>query len=181
VALLSEGEDRVAVAFNAGHTPWPLQLPEPRPCHAWRLLANSAAPEAQGPPPASLPGRAALLLAETRSRPATGLDDTTLQRLARQGGIATEWHDITGRHTQVPAETLRAVLAALDIPHTSTDTARDSLRALAMPPALPMYAALTEGQPGMLLLGPELAPGPAGLEVVLAVSLILVAKVLVHL
>ena len=167
VALLSEGEDRVAVAFNAGHTTLPLQLPEPRPGHAWRLLANSAAPEAQGSPPASLPGRAALLLAETRTRAAIGLDDATLLRLASQAGIATDWHDVTGRHTQVPAETLRAVLTALDIPHNSTDAARDSLRALAMPPALPMHADLTEGQPGMLLLGPELAPGRTGLEVVL--------------
>ena len=167
VALLSAGEDRVAVAFNAGRQDLPMQLPEPRPGHAWRLLANSAAPEAQGPPPTSLPGRAALLLAETPTRTASGLDDATLQRLARQGGIATSWHDVSGRHTQVPTETLRAVLSALDIPHHSTDAARASLRALAMPPALPLHAALTEGQEGMLLLGPELAAGRAGLEVVL--------------
>ncbi len=167
VALLSHGEDRVAIAFNAGDTPWPLHLPEARAGHAWRLLADSTAPEAEGALPAILPARAALLMAETPVRGAIGLDDATLRRLATRAGIDTGWHDIAGRHTEVPVETLRAVLEALEIEHNSTDAARHSLRALATPPALPAHAALTEGRPGTLLVGPELATGHAMLEVVL--------------
>lgn len=167
VALLSQDDDRVAIAFNAGEAAQPLHLPEPRPGHAWRLLADSTAPEAQGTAPATLPGRAALLLAETRGGARSGLEDSTLRRLATEAGIDTGWHDVTGRHTEVPVETLRAVLTALDIPHHTTDAARDALRALATPPALPAHPALTEGRPGALLLGPELAGIHATLEVVL--------------
>ncbi len=162
LALFSARGDRVALAFNAGTAAMALHLPEPRAHHAWRLLADSTAPEAVACP-TTLPARAALLLAEERTTASTAPDDATLRRLAQAAGIASGWHDITGRHTEVPPETLRAVLDALEVPRHNAHAARDAMRALATPPPLPAHAVLVANQPGSLLLG----PGDGTVEVML--------------
>lgn len=153
LALFSAHGDRVALAFNAGATALPLNLPEPRPHRAWHLLADSTAPEATALP-TTLPPRAALLLAEERRAASHAPDDPLLRRLAQAAGIAPGWHDVTGRHTEVPPQTLRAVLDALDVPRHSADAARAAMRTLATPPPLPAHAVLMAGRPGSLLLGP---------------------------
>ena len=139
VAVLHAGEDRCLVALNAG-TAQPLALPAPRPGRRWRLLADSADP-ARDALPDALPARAVLLLAEERvARPAG--DPALLSRLAGAAGIATEWHEISGRRHDVPEATLRALLDALGLPARNDAAVRDSLAALSVPRALPCSATL---------------------------------------
>jgi glycogen debranching enzyme GlgX len=116
VALLAHGEDRVAVALNAGDDALPLVLPAPRAGHAWALLADSAAPDNAGAVPAALPPRAVLLLAEHRRRMPHGPDDDDTRTAATAAGIETRWRDLAGREHAVPIPTLRALLAALPPP-----------------------------------------------------------------
>ncbi len=113
VALLAHGEDRVAIALNAGGHALPLALPTPRAGHAWALLADSATPDNAGAVPATLPPRAALLLAEHRRRATHGPSDDDTRTAATQAGIETRWRDLEGREHAVPMPTLRALLAAL--------------------------------------------------------------------
>jgi glycogen operon protein len=139
VAALRAGEDRCLVALNAGAAPLPLHLPPPRAGHRWRLLADSADPSRQGAPPAELPARGVLLLAEER-RAVTQTDPALLARLAAAAGIATFWHEISGRRHDVPEATLRALLDALRLPAQNDAVIRDSLTALSRPRALPEAA-----------------------------------------
>lgn len=53
-----------------------------------------------------------------------------LTRLARAAGLAVEWTDAAGRARTVGADTLRAVLAALELPADNDRSARDSLARL---------------------------------------------------
>ncbi|MGK7863317.1 glycogen debranching protein GlgX [Falsiroseomonas sp. E2-1-a4] len=137
-ALLHEAGDRCLLLLNAGDAK-PLALPEPRPGHHWRLLADSADPAATALPK-TLPARAVLLLAEERTARGaveTGMNDESLARLARAAGIDTEWHPISGPRSVVPASTLRALLGALGLPAENAAAIRGSLDALSAPPALP--------------------------------------------
>jgi glycogen debranching enzyme GlgX/4-alpha-glucanotransferase len=136
VAVLHVPGDRCLVAINAGWEEEPFAPPAPRPGHRWRLLANSAAPEAEGEPPSVLPARAVLLLAEERRAVPAG-DPALLERLAEAAGISTVWHEIGGARHEVPEETLRALLGALGLPATGDAAVRDSLAALSRPRALP--------------------------------------------
>jgi glycogen operon protein len=147
VMLLDAAGDRCLVALNAGEAALPLALPAPRPGFAWALLADSSAPE-RSTPPATLPARAVLLLAERRLSP--GRDDPALlARLAEAAGIETAWHEISGRRHGVPDATLRALLGALDLPATSDAAIRESLARLSAPRPLP--AALTAPADALLL------------------------------
>ncbi len=136
LALLRAGGDGCLVALNAGWDAIPLQLPAPRPGHRWVLLADSSDPAREGAPPATLPARAVLLLAERRHGGARA-DTAALERLAAAAGIATEWHEIGGARHEVPAPTLRALLGALRLPATTAAEARETLRSLSVVPALP--------------------------------------------
>ena len=153
LALLSTEDDRVAVAFNAGREPLPLMLPQPRPGHVWRLLADSAAPDATAVPQ-MLTARGALLIAEERRARSHAPDDATLRALARAAGIQTHRRD-AGATTAVPLETLRAVLDALAVPRASADEAIRAIRDLAMPPPFPRLPVLVADQEGALILGPD--------------------------
>lgn len=129
VALLEEEGDRVLVALNPAWQPWALHLPEPRPGHRWRLLADSSAPDREGEPPADLPARAALLLAEERLPPPRreAPDPALLAELAATAGIALRWHEVDGTPHAVPEATQRAVLAALGLRAETAGQARDAL------------------------------------------------------
>lgn len=139
VAVLCAGGDRCLVALNAGAAPLPLVLPQPRSGHRWRLLADSADPAREGAPPADLPARAVLLLAEERHS-APRSDPALLARLAQAAGVATFWHEISGRRHEVSEATLRALLAALRLPAENDAALRASLAALSVPRALPEVA-----------------------------------------
>ena len=68
-----------------------------------------------------------------------GLDEQ-LQALAAAAGIATSWTDAAGQGHSVAPDTLRALLAVLDLPADSPAQIRESLaRATALPPPRPAY------------------------------------------
>lgn len=70
-----------------------------------------------------------------------GLDEK-LQALAAAAGIATSWTDAAGQGHSVAPDTLRALLAVLDLPADSPAQIRESLaRATALPPPRPDAAA----------------------------------------
>lgn len=140
VAVLQAEGDRCLVALNAGEQALPLVLPAPRAGHGWRLLADSAEPAREGAPGETLPARGVLLLAEAR-RPAQRGDPALLARLAGAAGIATHWHEISGRRHEVPEDTLRALLEALRLPAGSDAAMRGSLALLSAPRALPQTLA----------------------------------------
>jgi glycogen operon protein len=129
--------DRVAVAVNGGDAACALVLPPPRWGHAWRLLADSAAPDAEGAPPPAIAPRAVALLAEHAATPPRrdAPDMAQLARVAHAAGIDIGWFDIAGRHHAVPVETVRALLAALGLPHATAAQAHDTLGALRAEPA----------------------------------------------
>jgi 4-alpha-glucanotransferase len=56
--------------------------------------------------------------------------DATLQQLADAGGVATRWIDYRGEPQQVSEATVRAILAALEIPCETMTQANDSLAQL---------------------------------------------------
>ncbi|MBM9475217.1 4-alpha-glucanotransferase [Nakamurella flavida] len=56
--------------------------------------------------------------------------DPAVRALAQAHGIATEFWDWRGQHTEVAHDTVTAVLAALDVPAGSEQEAQDSLAAL---------------------------------------------------
>jgi 4-alpha-glucanotransferase len=54
----------------------------------------------------------------------------TLESLARAAGLALQWRDYRGRQQQVAADTLRHILAALELPADSAEQIEDSSRRL---------------------------------------------------
>ncbi len=137
LAVLHAKGDRCLIAVNAGWEAAPLVPPPPRPGHRWRLLADSAEPDAEGDPPDHLAARSVLLLAEERRiRPAE--HSAALTQLAEAAGISTVWHEIGGTRHEVPADTLRALLGALGLPAGNGAAVRESLASLCRPRALPV-------------------------------------------
>jgi glycogen operon protein len=138
--LLHASGDRVLVAIHGDDREARLRLPPPRTGHAWHLLADSADPARSGigGEEMRLAPRSVLWFAEmAATRRAGGAADAALLgELAHVAGIDPAWHDIDGRRHEVPAETLRALLAALDLPANSAAQARESLaRRRALPPS----------------------------------------------
>ncbi|HZZ62329.1 MAG TPA: glycogen debranching protein GlgX [Roseiarcus sp.] len=130
------GVDRVAVAMNRSNEETELNLPEPRPGTAWRLLVDTHDPEAPERPLViadrrRLPARSCLILAEAalagggpRSGPPIA---ATVDALAGAAGIAGDWWDVGGKRTIVSPETKIALLASLGLEAASEAQARESL------------------------------------------------------
>ena len=78
-----------------------------------------------------------------REAPAMSVDDAIRSRRSVRGFLPTE----------VPPETLRALLGALGLPARDVAAMRDSLAALSAPPALPPSATLRSDQPLRLPIG----------------------------
>lgn len=79
------------------------------------------------------------------------LDDPILAELAEHFGIATEFWDWKGRHTQISAQTVIAVLRSLEVDASTPEAAAAALEDLRNKPwrrALPPCVVLEEGQPG---------------------------------
>jgi len=128
LAVLFAEDDRVGIAVNGGDHPLPLNFPPPRWGHRWELLADSADPARTELPPTLAP-RAVLLVAEAPqpAAPRHAPDRALLTQLAQAAGIALHWHDISGHRHDVPVETVRALLDALDLPHATQAQLRGSL------------------------------------------------------
>jgi 4-alpha-glucanotransferase len=68
-----------------------------------------------------------------------------LCRLAGRAAISTEWRDVWGKAHAVPADSLAALLGAMDIPAHTEAQARDSLRRRTRPGELPKALVLDAG------------------------------------
>ncbi|TCI00544.1 glycogen debranching enzyme GlgX [Roseococcus sp. SYP-B2431] len=161
VALLHAEGDRVLLACNGGDEALALRLPPARWDFSWRLLADSARPQADTV--GELAPRSVMLLAE---RPSAGrgpeaADPDLLARLAREAGLSPVWPDLEGREHQVPEATLRHILGALGLPAATAAQARDSLARRRHRPPLPLHLAARAGRPTVLALGEGL---PARLD-----------------
>jgi glycogen operon protein len=139
--LLHARGDRVLVALNGGDAAAPLRLPDARWGFAWTHA------------PTAIPPRAVLLLEETEApRRRNAPDAALLGQLATAAGIALDWHDIAGRRTSVPVESVRALLTALGLPHATVAQARDALAHLRAEPR-------AVAEPGRCFLPDDLASG----------------------
>ena len=144
--LADGGVDRASVLINRGADALPARLPEPRDGQAWRIAADSAAPEREEPldgTQLALPARSVLLLVETptKRRPRTAADDE-VAALAAAAGVAPAWHTLDGDRHQVSVQTQRALLAAMELPAATYGEVRDSLWRLAAPARAVLPAAL---------------------------------------
>ena len=155
-AIFTTPGDRVLVAVNGGDAPRALKPPRPRWGQRWHLLANSADP-ARLDVPQELAPRSLLLLAEAPAR-AVSAAAPRLGELAAAAGIATHWHDLTGREHEVPEGTLRAVLRALGLPAETPAHVAESLARRRHRPPLPRHIAARAGQAVPLSLGEGLPP-----------------------
>lgn len=143
--------DRVLAIFHRDEAAAVATLPRPRWGHRWRLLADSAETEREGPvaSPMSVAPRSVVLLAEEPIPPraADAPDAALLGALAASAGLAPTWFDVEGRPHDVPEGTVRALLAALDLPAETRAQARDSLGRRTARRLLPRHLATTAGQP----------------------------------
>jgi glycogen operon protein len=140
--LLHAAGERVLLAIQGSNAPAILTLPPVRAGHRWRLLADSDDPARGGGAGAThgLAPRSVALFAEEAAAPRqrAAADRSLIASLAREAGIATDWHDISGTRHAVPDGTLRALLGALGLPAETAAQARDSLaRRRAMARAIP--------------------------------------------
>lgn len=71
---------------------------------------------------------------------------SALEDLARAAGLHLGYHDSTGRAHTAPPETLRAILAAMELPAATEAEAAETLARLAAPRPLPDYLILPPGQ-----------------------------------
>jgi 4-alpha-glucanotransferase len=83
------------------------------------------------------------------------MSDAALLRLASTAGVATSWKDVFGERHAVAPPTLRAVLAALDLPAATDADIADSLaRATSRPVTLPPLITADAGRPVNLTAAP---------------------------
>ena len=126
--------DRCFVAFNRGQTAVQFRLPEPRPGMSWIGVMDTS--DEEGRPSAlkladviDVPMRATLVLTESAS--AQGAPRSVeIDALAEAAGLVSVWHDISGKRTDVSADTKIVALKALGYPAGGAGEARDSLARL---------------------------------------------------
>ncbi len=119
--VLAEGGQRMALWFNRGASPSSPQMPTR---HGQRWTRRFCSGEGDG-----LPSRSVALFTEEAYHQ-TGLADDALHQLASAAGVERDWWEVDGTHHDVSPETLRVVLDALRIPHTTAADAEASLRHL---------------------------------------------------
>lgn len=133
-APAADGVDRVAFAMNRADVAIDASLPPPRDGMAWRVVVDTAEPDA---PERVLPvaGRcplaahASVILAEERVRRAGGLPSAdAVDALAEAVGLADDWWDLGGRRTVVSSDSKIALLGALGLSAASEAHARESLK-----------------------------------------------------
>ncbi len=116
---------RHAIWINGGTSPVRPQMPVSSGFR-WTMLFGSA----EG---ADLPPHSVALFAEEKNRQ-TGLSDETLSELAGEAGIERDWWEVDGTHHRAPPDTVRALLAALNLPHGNPGEASEALRHLRQAP-----------------------------------------------
>ena len=128
------GLDRCLVLINRGPAAVRFALPAPSPGRAWIAMLDSG--DGEGRPSAlklgdvaDVAARTTLLLAEGEGAKAAPML-SQIDALADAAGLAASWHDISGKRTDVGADTKAAALAALGLPAATQGEARDSLARL---------------------------------------------------
>jgi glycogen operon protein len=128
----------VLLCVHGSETPAVLTLPDAGWARAWRIAADSAAPDRGGAAGATLalhPRSVVLLHAtDAPARPGSAPDATLLAQLARSAGIQTHWHDLDGRAHAVPRTTIEALLRAMAVPAATAAQARESHAELSLAP-----------------------------------------------
>ena len=119
--VLGEGRKRLAILFNRGPAMEKARLPH-RDGYRWSRIFSTAKGE-------EVPAASVSVFAEETIRSA-GITDTQLRDLASAAGIEREWWEVDGTHHSVSAETLRALLTALKLPHLTEDDVQQSLQQL---------------------------------------------------
>src|SRR5580700_127773 len=74
------------------------------------------------------------------------MSDAATYDLAKRAGIAVEWRDFAGRPHRVALDSLRQILAALDLPCATPNDLAQSIRNLELHATPPLVTA-TIGQP----------------------------------
>ncbi|WP_158929027.1 glycogen debranching protein GlgX [Acidisphaera sp. S103] len=165
IAVLFAEDVRAALVFHADAAGVDVVLPAVRPGYRWACVLGSGGTVVEGRSVAvfreevtggrmptalpigtteEMPGRhAATVMAGTCAAVtdgaglAIGVSDAELDRLAGLAGIDSIWWDMDGGHHTVPADTKRALLAAMRLPAASRADLTDSLARLTLEPVLP--------------------------------------------
>lgn len=120
--VIGEAEPRLAVWINGSADAASFPAAPRRDGFRWSRAFCSA--EGDGLPP-----RSVSLLIEERCRQA-GIRDHTLETLAAVAGIERDWWEVDGTHHVVTPDSLRAMLAAMAIPHRTPEEVETSFAAL---------------------------------------------------
>jgi 4-alpha-glucanotransferase len=96
-------------------------------------------------------------------RQSAGVTDAELDHLAELAGIDPIWWDVDGGYHKVPADTKRALLAAMRLPTATRGNLNDSVARLTLEPALPPVVTARAQQTIPIRLG---RPKPAWITLV---------------
>ncbi len=162
--LAAEDGQKILIWFHAGPEPFYARLPDLAPGLIWRLAHVSDEYQALAPPALYgafdimelAPRSVGVFIAEVGKalRREGDAPPEILDLLATAAGIAPEWWEVSGKHTLVSADTKRALLTAMGLPHHSLAQARESLDHLRLlTPAAAGAAAGKAYLPAMLASG----------------------------
>ncbi|HET6608248.1 MAG TPA: glycogen debranching protein GlgX [Rhodopila sp.] len=144
VADLRAGDVRALIVFHAGQDSLSLTLPPAGDGLSWRALSGSDGLTIQARSVAVFQAVAQEAITPHRA----GVTDRELEQLVTLAGIEPLWWDIEGQRHVVPAETKRALLAAMHLPVNSRSDWAGSLAQLEAGRAGPLPH-MTVGRPGM--------------------------------
>ncbi|WP_131114040.1 glycogen debranching protein GlgX [Lichenihabitans psoromatis] len=132
-----ETPNRVTIIHHSGFEPLQVILPEVRTGHSWRLVLDTAEPDAAttrrhaGESGLDVAARSVVALVEepgsvtgTTSRP---LAPELVDRLASAAGIAPDWSEMNGVRHVVTGQTKLALLTSMGLAVGSSGEVRDSL------------------------------------------------------
>lgn len=163
MALTGADGSKALIWFHAGAEALHARLPDLAPGLVWRLAHVSDEYQALAPPSVYgafdimelAPRSVGVFIAEPGRAPRRDGDAPAdvIELLAKAAGIAPEWWEVSGRHTLVSAQTKRALLAAMGLPHHSLAQARESLDHLRS------LDAVVKREQARAYLPPELAEG----------------------
>ncbi len=133
--------DRVAIVFQRSDRASDVEMPETRAGFAWRRVLDTSSlrdsREVDAATHAHIEARSVVVFVEEKvgGDPARLVariaDERDVARLADAAGIARGWWDVSGKHHDTSSGTLRALLAAMDLPAETTPQARASLDRIA--------------------------------------------------
>lgn len=166
--------DRVVVVLHRGAAPVLVVLPEPRPGHGWRILADTnTRDERDASDSIDAAPRSVVLIAEIAD-PASrqrGVPRPLLDRLSTAAGIAPEWWEVDGTRHIVSDATRQALLGGMGLAAGTRGEAEDAMRLLAMDRELrplPRALVVREGESAVLDLALDAAAAPRATALVVA-------------